>query len=317
MIRFPSNLRQFLRRLLFFLLPLACLAVLAECLVRTLPNSYCTKDLWMDCHAQTLELLILGNSHAYYGLRPKLVEEVRGMAPHSVVNLANVSQSLKYDRLLLEQYAPRCPQLRTVVLLMDNSNLFDPPLEESDEAFRCAYYEHYMGIHDESAPLVSLEIWDASSFRAKWWKFLTGGDADCDSVGWGLGYTLASRDQYWDNEGMLTVVANHRCRNWTWARKNRKEVTAIARYCHDHHLQLLLLSTPVWPAYWSLIGKDQKQLILDVVRECTTLYGAQYADYVSDPRFCSDDFRDVDHLSDVGATKFSRLFAASLGSDDY
>jgi len=317
MFHFPSALRLFLRRLLFFLLPIAFLAVLAEVLVRTLPNSYRTKAAWMDLHAQTLEVLILGNSHAYYGLRPQLVEEEGGMAPHSVVNMANVSQSLKYDRLLLEHYAPRCPRLHTVVLLMDNSNLFDPPLEDSDEAFRCAYYNHYMGISDESAPLVSLEIWDASSFRAKWWKHLTGGGADCDSTGWGQGYTLASRDQYWDNEGMLTVVANHRCRNWTWPQQNRKEVTAMARYCHDRHLRLLLVSTPVWPAYWNRISYNQKLRIQDVVRECTTLYGAQYADYVSDPHFTSDDFRDVDHLSDIGAAKFSRLFASFVGGGDY
>ena len=47
-----------------------------------------------------VETIVLGNSHTYYGIRPELL-------PYAAVNLANVSQTLDIDLLLLEYYAPR------------------------------------------------------------------------------------------------------------------------------------------------------------------------------------------------------------------
>ena len=78
-------MKSFLLRLSLFLLPIAILAVAGEAYVRSLPNSYRLKGEWMRQNADSVEVLILGNSHAYYGIRP---QDMQGVA----FNLSNVSQ---------------------------------------------------------------------------------------------------------------------------------------------------------------------------------------------------------------------------------
>ena len=109
---------RFLRLLVLFLLPLLLLALAAEVYVWHLPNSYRIKRAAMTRMADSVEVIILGNSHAFFGLRPDLMSK-------PTLNLANVSQTLDYDLLLLADYQPRCPRLRRVYLVVDHSNFFD------------------------------------------------------------------------------------------------------------------------------------------------------------------------------------------------
>lgn len=63
--------------------------------------------------------------------------------PCKTYNLCQVSQIFEYDEYLLKRYAPKLKKLREVILIADNSNLFDAPLEQT-EWFRCIYYRLYM-----------------------------------------------------------------------------------------------------------------------------------------------------------------------------
>ena len=44
----------------------------------------------------------------------------------------------------------------------------------------------------------------------------------------------------------------------------------------------------------------------------TKEYNISYLDYMKDTRFNADDFHDSNHLSDVGATKFSKILKADI-----
>ena len=68
----------------------------AEYAVRQIPNEYKYKNDWMDQHAEEVETLIMGSSHAMFGINPAFIDGV-------AFNLGLPSQSLKYDLFLLHK----------------------------------------------------------------------------------------------------------------------------------------------------------------------------------------------------------------------
>jgi hypothetical protein len=68
------------------------------------PNSFSVKKALLERQAQDVEVLVLGSSHAYFDVLPELLGR-------PAFNLADVSQSLFYDRALLKKYLGRMPSL--------------------------------------------------------------------------------------------------------------------------------------------------------------------------------------------------------------
>ena len=97
-------MKKFLIRSLVFLLPALIVLVLAEAYVRSIPCSYQYKDQWIEAHGDKVSTLILGNSHAFFDLRPSDFAD-------RTFNLSNVSQRLEHDYFLLQHYAQSCPHL--------------------------------------------------------------------------------------------------------------------------------------------------------------------------------------------------------------
>ena len=105
-------MKKFLIRTFLFLLPLALLLMGGEAVLRLHPNAAKAKDKAMRLTGSIIDTLILGSSHAYYGLCPELLGR-------NAYNAAQVSQTLKYDEFILNRYA--LPRLRAVVLTVSDS----------------------------------------------------------------------------------------------------------------------------------------------------------------------------------------------------
>ena len=316
-------MRIFLRRISLFLLPLLLLAAAAECYVRSLPNSYRAKRQALERQAARTEVLILGNSHAFFGLRPDV-------AALPSLNLANVSQTLDYDLLLFRHCQPLLPRLRRVYLTVDHSNLFDLPLEEGPEAFRATYYDRYLGIRPPGRLLpCPPEIVAFDSFKAKLLRGLSArraladgdpqgqrdGSVDCDSLGWGNGYSLSQRpSEACTEEEARRVALKHTCTDRERFACNIRQLCAMARACAASHVELIFVATPVTAAYLSHIPQAQKHLLAQTYAYFSRRYSVRIADFSADTRFDNDDFYDADHLSDIGAERLSRLLMTEADS---
>lgn len=296
---------RFVSRSALFLLPLALLALAAEVYMRLcVPNSYKQKTVVMDRLADSVQTLVLGNSHAYSGIRPALLPDV-------AVNLANVSQVLPTDLELLLRYAPQCPQLRHVILVADNSNLFDLPLELTDEWWRVTYYTLYMrglGGHSRCSRY-GAELTHWSSFKAKMGKYWQLRHPDCDSLGWDTDNSLAAKNQAeWNGRIALDALRRHTCTDWQWARHNARAVLCIARYCQARGIRLTLVCTPVAPTYAAGIPARQEQFIRRLHAAAHRHFGAVSLDLTRLP-LQPDDYFDGDHLTHEGAAKVTTLMA--------
>ena len=302
-MRHRSEGKAFVRLLFLCMLPLVLLAICAECYMRLcVPNSYRTKSEMMMRMADSVQTIVLGNSHAYSGIRPALL-------PGVAVNLANVSQTAPIDLELLKRYAPVCPNLSHVYLVADNSYLFDAPLETTDEWFRITYYTLYMNRLGGHSPWsrygLELAHWD--SFKGKLIKYWEECRPDCDSLGWDTDNRLESKSQEeWNRRQAEDALRRHTCQDRRWARLNARAVLDMARYCHSHGIRLTLLCTPVSPTYAAGIPTRQRAFIQKLHLVAQQQFGAESMDLTTMPLY-PEDYFDGDHLTHEGAAKLTRL----------
>lgn len=289
-------MRRFIVRSLVFLLPVILFLAGLEEYMRSLPNSYRDKDEWMQGNASSVEILVLGNSHGLFGIKPDCLSK-------KAYNLCNVSQIFEYDEYLLRRYIGKMLSLTDVILIADNSNFFDLPFEQTDEWFRCIYYRLYMDYPKHS--LYSKYGLEISNIPALKKKMQFGHRDACDEYGWNTAYTLANRDtSALSLDACREAAFGHRCRDWAVAEDNRRTLGRIVDLCRTHDVRLILVQAPVMKAYYENI--DHRQLLF-LKKSCIGGNGVVVADYSQDARFGYDDFFDADHLSDVGARKWSRI----------
>ena len=91
-------MKRFILRLSVFAIMLVILLALIELIARKAPNTYKDKERTMlSTLSDSVEVLVLGSSHNFYGLNPQLIKK-------SCYNLANTSQTIYYDDYLLSRY---------------------------------------------------------------------------------------------------------------------------------------------------------------------------------------------------------------------
>lgn len=272
--------------------------IFGELLVRHIPNPYKTKNGWMMKHAHKVNSIILGSSHTYYGVRPEYID--------SSYNLANISQNPKYDYFMLEKYGDLCANLKTVILPISYFTLFDKSFEDSDEWYYALNYKIYMDCpYHSNFSKYNAEIFHSSVYFGKLKNWLLGkSNIKCDSLGWGMNYSLANKTKKIDNKSSIEVVKKHTAENWNYLEENCLYLNKIISYCKSRHIKLILITTPTWHTYYEKLDKKQLKKMYEFIYK---IPDAVFYDYLKDKRFVEDDFYDADHLSDIGAQKFTLI----------
>jgi len=275
---------------------------IGEWLVRKVPNSFKYKYEWMQQYASEVETLILGSSHAYFGISPSYMK-------HSGFNLANVSQNLKYDSFLLEQYASDCKSLKQVVLTISYFTLFSPGFEGTKNWWNGINYKVYMNCpYHSDFSKYNFELSHLPVYAGKLRSFFQSkSNILCDSLGWGKGYSLRSKPDLWDSILAEQAVCRHTKQDWDYLDENEGYLNKIAYLCQEHSIQLVLVTMPAWSTYYEKLDKKQLNRMYECINELQNEYGLAYYDYLKDSRFVAEDFYDSDHLSDVGARKFTEI----------
>ena len=90
-------MRRLYLKIALFLLPLFLVWLALEVFYRQAPNNYSYKDQQLQNVAANVQTLVMGDSHAFYGINPAYFKD-------PTFNLSNISQSLLTDELLLEKH---------------------------------------------------------------------------------------------------------------------------------------------------------------------------------------------------------------------
>ena len=306
---------HFFKRIIYFIVPLVILVIASELFLRSIPNSYRYKDQWIKSHGGDVKTLIFGNSITYEDIVPSRLD--------STFSLANVEQGLEYDNYLLKRYAPLCPNLKIVVLLIDDGNMYYQPLERdnSHNWHRCIGYKIYMEYPKHSFfSKYNFEISSPMSARNKLFnclKSLVKGDklrAGCDSLG-GTSLNFNSLKMTMDESAAISY-AKMRDSNCGCILPNIKYLEGIKNYCVEHNIRLILITPPKWRNASEHIPEWRWQQIYSYVNNLVDSNNkVEYHNYLLDERFCDnkDNFRDVTHLNNRSAEVFTKIIMEDLG----
>lgn len=138
-------MRLFLKKTFLFAVPLLVAAVLMELVLRSLPNTYDIKNSLVEDNAPKIEVMLFGTSHTFGGIYPAQFDEF-------TVNIANNSQSLYYDLMILDKYLDRLPNLKTVVFEINFFSLAYN-LDKGPESWRNKFYYQSFDIEPQSSSL--------------------------------------------------------------------------------------------------------------------------------------------------------------------
>lgn len=301
-------MKKLIGKLIVFLLPIVLVFVFIECFYRVVPNNYSFKNENVQKKYDTTEILILGNSHTFYGLNPFFFDK-------PTFNLSNISQSLYFDQLLFEKHFNKFKKLKCVILNIEYTSLSQVK-DTQEDSWRKYYYKSYM---DVKVPIISKFDYGnyfVSSTRPFHKniklvdRYLSEGTLiDCDANGFGTNYTKEKRFLNIDELAANTIKRHED--NLLDFSENISVVESIIHQCKEKGIEVILVTMPVSRAY----SKRVNRFKLDKIIKTAQLFekrnlNVRYLNLFTDSRFTNDDFFDADHLNTKGAEKCSLIVNA-------
>lgn len=295
-------MKRFLIQILFiYVFPISIVFGYMELKLRDVPNDYKYKHEWMTKNSSRVQLLSLGSSHAYYGIKPECFSI-------PAYNLSFVSQSLKYDKYLYDTYAVLCDSLQYIIFPISYFSMRSD-LETSIEGWRTKGYCIYMGCEfHKNEPFYNLEIMSKD-------KLLSITDVifdetsfiSCDSLGYGTSYKMENRNKDWHYTGVI-ASARHTYSSQKYVNENIQHIQGIIDDCGKRNIKVILLTTPTYHTYVELLDSAQLMEMEDVCNQFAEQYEhVVYLNWLKHESFTEDDFYDADHLNEYGAEKLTRM----------
>lgn len=288
-------MKQFIRKILIYTLPIVLVAVGLEIYVESIPNSYTYKRSYVEQHAAEIKTLILGSSYAYDGIDPSVLD--------TAFNLANSSQCFEDDYRLLQRYIVYLDSLERVILPISYSSL-----QMVSSSNRRVYYTIYMDLYPRwPISKYSFECFNLELMLKKIAKHTLREDVvRCDSLGQRIGHTLESRpttdwketDKLIDNDRFVGKSAQE------YIEENKYWLRRIALECQVSGVELCIVIMPSLGEYRNGMPQEQIVAMYDAMRfiaskfDCVKLL--DYQDWGTE-----DDFWNATHLNTDGARRFT------------
>lgn len=303
-------MRKLIQKVFVFLSPILLVLIFIEIFYRIVPNNYSVKNESVLEKYQKTEILILGDSHSFYGLNPVFFDK-------PTFNLSNISQSLYFDKLLLDKHIDKFKKLKTIVLNIDYTSLSQ--LKNTDEdVWRKYYYKYYMDLnvpiinwYDRNNYFISGTKSFNSNLKLATRYFVDKTIVDCDKNGFGINYTKQKKVLNIE-ENAVAAIKRHED-NLTDFTENITVLESIIAKCKSKGIKVVLVITPVSRNYAAKVNEKK----LNKIFKCAALLqkmnsNVSYLNLFNDSRFTNDDFYDADHLHNMGAEKCSLIVADFL-----
>ena len=282
-------------------MPIFIFGWVTESLLRHIPNDYAYKKAYLDENAANLDILFLGNSHAFYGINP-------GFLTSNSFNASHPSQTLKYDFEILDKYKNDFQKLKYIVVSLDYFTLFTT-LESGLEPWRVKNYTIYYCLNSSQKMSDFFEIFSNKMSlnlgRIVEHYFQEKSIISCSKTGWGFAYN-SSKNQDLISTGKSAAL-RHTVGNDIYLNENIKTLKSIVELAQKKGVKIVLFTSPAYCTYTENLDKNQMEKTLKVAKEMTHNYGnCQYLNLLKDSSFIKSDFFDADHLNELGAEKLTR-----------
>lgn len=282
-----------------------------EVMLRQIPNVYRYKKSYLDENSDKIEVLVLGNSHSYFGLNPDYIAK-------KSFNAGHISQTLDYDLEIIRKYEDRWENLKFIVLPISYFSLYEK-MSESAESWRtkdyCLYYKirssRYLPYYTE---MLSGQL--SLKFKRLWSYYVKRIDnIACTELGWGTSYKVRKPSIDLLKTGEY-AAKRHRILDNQYFNEVCSVLDSIIIFAEQKGIRLILFTPPAFESYRINLSQDQ----LNHTVHAASLIGQRhnncsYYNFLNDKLFAESDFYDADHLNEKGAQKLTLVIDSIINSE--
>jgi len=291
-------------KIILFLLPVLIVWIGLEFFYRSTETNYTFKHKILIKKSDDLETLILGNSHALYGINPKYFNS-------ETLNISNISQSLYFDELILEKHLNDLTNLKTVVLTISYFSLSQQD-NTNEDLWRKYFYSKQMKLEVPTISNYDIKNYSLALTR----RFNKSVDLvkeygiketilTCDINGYGL---QDDSNIVEDKEVIAQLIAKKHEDNSMDFLNNIERLKRIISKCESKNVKVILVEMPVYKTYYDLLNPIKKEKIISICNMLSEEHeNVNYLKLSQHPDFLITDLRDADHLTNEGAKKCSMI----------
>ena len=305
-------MQQFIRKVILYLIPLIIVAIVFEISLRQLDNPYKFKKTYLDTHAQELETLVLGSSHAYYDINPEYIDQIS-------FNVGAVSQSLDLDLAILKKYEHKFKDLKHIVLPVSYFTFYGE-LSKSPEKWRMKDYVLYLDLNVPSSLKDHFEILSIKPKNnlKKLIRYYSGQNMiHYSKTGWGNNYksigsntlerTGKEAAQRHSEQDLNSEDSYSKFQNGV------EQLRLIVEWANKMNIKVLLFMPPAYHSYTSHLNHQQLDQVTAQLNSISNEFSnCEYINLLNDKNFIAEDYYDADHLNHKGAKKITLLINSYL-----
>lgn len=301
-------MKRFLTRILYFLIPLLLVAVSLEISIRNIDSYYKQKIDGLLEYSDSIEILILGSSHAAEGISPNVFDLF-------AYNMAFGSQTLYFDERITVKHLEKLSKLKYVLISVDYQSLYYTHNQDRD-----IFYHFYYGIDYEDNTYFASDI-SRFFFGFKPETAIKQLTSTVDKLEKGY----FSNDTTYYNSFEAEVVKK-RHDHFKYIIESNRDYKEIILNDLDQFIGVLknkdivpiIITMPLHESYYNLLDKEiVKQNYADIVLLCDK-YQIEHWQYLNE-EFLDSEYLDNSHLNRSGAERLARLLnerIISLNDDD-
>ena len=317
---------RFLYKFCFFFLLVILIIFVLDQFLYSIDSSYKEKINGLKINGKNINILVFGNSHATYGVNPKEFSL-------NTYNIANVSQSLYFDKRIFLKYVNNLPNLKFCLISLDFHSFYFSSQGDRDI---WSFYSHGIKYKEKSYLLPNCSPFlfgykprFSSSFIKKYMqnkifksKYIRNNCLDIEN-GVDVSSEIYNGFAPFVNTTSLSVneMSNRAKAFNNLAESNYNESYEISNDLKDFILILkkrniypILFTTPTHINFNKYLSKKIIENNNKIINEITNKYNIHYWNFFDDKTFVSEDFYNCDHLNSKGASKFSKILNNKLKS---
>lgn len=320
---------KFLKHIALFLVFPLFVIILSDTYLRNKNTLYSEKYNTAIDDADKIEILILGNSHANYGVDPNAFNNY-------AFNLANVNQSLYFDKRITLKLLPKFKKLKYVLISVDYHSLFF-----SSQGIRdfWSYQAHHIKYKNEEyilkrfsptlfgfPPKVTVsylkrDIINILKYHgnAIWIPVQRGVDLN-DSINKGyIGYSNSDLASFNKNKYLSRATSFNLTINQNKQQKSEiiGDLTDFIVKLKQNGITPILYSPPTYYEYNSYLNashiKDNNSNFNKISKD----YDIPYWNFTNMERFSKNYYYDEDHLNKSGAYMLAKILNDSIQNLNY
>lgn len=312
------------KNLLFILFPLLII-LFFDFTLRTQNTLYKEKYEGAKEAVDSIEIIILGNSRANYAVDPEAFDLY-------TYNLANLAQSIYFDKRIALSLLPELPKLKYVFISVDYHSLF------FSSQFNRDYWSYYgNGIKYKDTNYIFANLSPTlfgytpkvayAMIKKRIVNFLKNKDAAIDfEVQDGVdiykppvkGFiAFEGTDKNHFTEEAFDFMSNS-YKEIIEESDEREEILSdledFVQVLLDNNVVPILLTAPTYSGFNKHLNKSYIESNLEATKKIAEKYNIEYWDFEESDQFNIEDFYDMEHLNRKGALKFSTMLNDSINS---